>query len=196
MKLGYARTSTQEQNLDLQIDALQEAACERIFQEKISGSNRNRPELERLLGQLRKGDTVYVWKLDRLGRSLKDLISIVNEIEEKGAFFVSLQESIDTTSATGKLIFHIFATLAEYERSINRERTKAGLAAARARGRMGGRPKGLSKEAKDKAIIAESLYKQQDKTTTEIAKYLGISRRTLYNYLHHQGVKVGKDAIK
>lgn len=191
MKIGYARTSTQDQNLDLQTDALKKAGCKKIFNEKISGSSRNRPELDKLLEQLRSGDVVHIWKLDRLGRSLKDLISIVTEIENKGAFLVSLQDKIDTTTPGGRLIFHIFASLAEFERDVIRERTNAGLAAARARGRKGGRPKGLSKKAQDKAIIAETLYKKGEMTTFEICDHLSISRRTLYNYLHHRGVKLG-----
>jgi DNA invertase Pin-like site-specific DNA recombinase len=137
MKIGYARVSTQDQELALQLDALEQAGCEKIYQEKVSGVAKARPQLEALLEHLRKEDVVVVWKLDRLARSLKDLVSLVNQIQEKGASFQSVGDQIDTTSAHGKFTFHIFASLAEFERDIIRERTKAGLAAARARGRVG-----------------------------------------------------------
>ena len=192
MKIGYARVSTQDQELGLQLDALEQAGCEKIYQEKVSGAAKARPQLEALLEHLRTGDVVVVWKLDRLARSLKDLVSLVNQIQDKGASFQSVNDQIDTTSAHGKFTFHIFASLAEFERDIIRERTKAGLAAARARGRVGGRPKGLSKKAQHKAILAERLYLEGELSISEICEQLSISKGTLYNYLHHQGVKVGR----
>lgn len=146
MKIGYARVSTEDQNLDLQNDALKEAKCDHIFEEKISGKIKDRPALDEAPNFMRKGDTLVVWKLDRLGRSLKHLIEIINRLMDNGMYFKSLQEKIDTTSTSGKLIFHIFATLAEFEREIISERTKAGLKAARARGRFGGRPKKLNEQ--------------------------------------------------
>ncbi len=188
MKIGYARVSTQEQNLSLQLDALQTAGCATIYQEKVTTAKKERPELQKLMGQIRTGDVVVVWKLDRLGRSLKDLVSLVNEMQGKGTEFQSLNDHIDTTTPQGKFTFHLFAALAEFERDIIRERTKAGLAAARARGRKGGRPKGLSKEARHTAIIAERLYQDRELTVKQICQQLSISRGTFYNYLRHQGV--------
>lgn len=190
MKIGYARVSTKEQNLSLQMDALEKEGCKKIFEEKISGAKADRPELRKMIEQVREGDIIVTWKLDRLGRSIRDLINLVNEIQEKGAGLKSLNDSIDTTTPQGKLTFHLFASLAEFERDIIRERTKAGLEAARARGRKGGRPKGLSKEAQDKAIIAETLYKQREMTITQICKHLNIARSTLYKYLRYRKVDI------
>ncbi len=170
MKIGYARVSTKDQDLALQTDALEKNGCEKIYQEKMTGSTKERPELKKVLEQLRDGDVVVVWKLDRMGRSLKDLVSLVNEIQEKGAGLQSLNDHIDTTTPHGKLTFHLFAALAEFERDIIRERTNAGLAAARARGRKGGRPKGLSKKARHTAIIAEKLYQERELTVREICQ--------------------------
>jgi DNA invertase Pin-like site-specific DNA recombinase len=192
MKIGYAWVSTQDQELGLQLDALEQAGCEKIYQEKISGAGKARPQLMTLLDHLRAGDVVIVWKLDRLARSLKDLVSLVNQIQEKGASFHSINDQIDTTNAHGKFAFHLFAALAEFERDITRERTKAGLAAARTRGRVGGRPKGLSKKAQHKAVLAERLYREDELSISEICEQLSISKGTLYNYLRHQGVDVGK----
>jgi DNA invertase Pin-like site-specific DNA recombinase len=183
LKIGYARVSTKDQNLALQNDALVKEGCELFFEEKASGAKADRPELRRMIDQLRKGDIVIIWKLDRLGRSLRDLVNLVTEIQDKGAGLKSLNDSIDTTTPQGKLTFHLFAALAEFERDIISERTKAGLEAARARGRKGGRPKGLSKEARDKAIIARSLYEKQEMSVTEICQYLGVARSTFYKYL-------------
>ncbi|MEL6148910.1 MAG: recombinase family protein [Chloroflexota bacterium] len=194
MKIGYARVSTTDQDLNLQLDALNAAGCERIYHEKISGANKNRPQLRQLLDHLREGDEIIVWKLDRLARSLTDLVSLVTEIQEKGASFHSLQDQIDTSSAHGKFTFHLFAALAEFERDIIRERTKAGLAAARARGRVGGRPKGLSRQAENTARLAEQLYKENKMTVRAICEQLSISKGTLYNYLRHRGVKIGKQS--
>lgn len=184
MKIGYARVSTRDQNLDLQIDALKKAGCADtyIYMEQITGATRERPELQKLLTQIRAGDVVVIWKLDRLGRSLADLVHLVNEIQSKGAGLQSLHDNIDTTTPQGKLTFHIFAAIAEFEREIIRERTKAGLASARARGRKGGRPKGLSKQAQVKAAAAISLY-QQRKSVAEICKTLAVSKKTFYKYL-------------
>lgn len=198
MKIGYARVSTKEQNLSLQMDALKKEGCETIFQEKISGAKADRPELKKMIEQLRKGDVIITWKLDRLGRSLRDLVNLINEIQDKGAGLKSLNDHIDTTTPQGKLTFHLFASLAEFERDIIRERTKAGLEAARARGRKGGRPKGLSTEAQNKAMVAETLYKQgrmpdddrEIMSVTEICNHLGIARSTLYKYLRYRGVKL------
>ena len=191
MKIGYARVSTQEQELALQLDALKEAGCSQIYQEKITGAKRERPELQEMIEHLREGDVIVIWKLDRLARSLRDLVDLVNHIQGKGAALLSLNDQIDTTTSHGKFTFHIFAALAEFERDIIRERTKAGLAAARARGRRGGRPAGLSKKAQHTAIIAENLYLEDNLSTTEICEQLSISRGTLYKYLRHQGVEIG-----
>ncbi|QRR00114.1 recombinase family protein [Dyadobacter sandarakinus] len=183
MIFGYARVSTLEQSLDMQLDGLKQAGCQKIFREKVS-SAKERPELAKLVEALRPGDTVVVWKLDRLGRSLKELITLITDFQEKEVGFKSLNDAIDTTTAQGRLIFNIFASLAEFERDIIRERTKAGLNAARARGRMGGKPKGLNKEAMAKAHAAKTLYDQQEKTVEQIAQVLGISRATVYRYIN------------
>jgi DNA invertase Pin-like site-specific DNA recombinase len=180
MNIGYARVSTDEQNLDLQRDALQEAECELIFEEQVSGTKARRPKLEDALSHLRSGDTLVVWRLDRLGRSLRHLIDTVTSLEEKGIGFKSLTESIDTTSSGGKLVFHIFGALAEFEREIIRERTRAGLTAARVRGKAGGRPKKLSK---NKAEMARKLYLDKTHSIEEICQTLGISRMTLWRYV-------------
>ncbi len=191
MKFGYARVSTGDQNIDLQIDQLQEAGCEKIFQETASGANTERQELAQLLEHVRDGDVIVIWKLDRLGRSLKHLVEIVSQLTERGVGLKSLNDPIDTTSSQGKLIFNIFASLAEFERDLIVERTQAGLKAARARGRNGGRPKGLSADATLKAVAAETLYKEGKLSANEIASNLGISKATLYSYLRRRDVKVG-----
>ena len=183
MKIGYARVSTHDQNLELQNDELEKVGCEKIFEEKISGKTKERPALKRMMEILREGDSVIVWKLDRLGRSLKDLIDLVADIQGKGADFISIKDSINTQTATGKFTFNIFASLAEFEREIIRERTMAGLTAAKARGRMGGRPKGLTKKGMDKAHSALLLYNSKKKTVGEIAQELGLSRATCYRYI-------------
>jgi DNA invertase Pin-like site-specific DNA recombinase len=196
MKLGYARVSTREQELALQIDALHLAGCEQIFEEKMTGATKERPQLQKLLEQLREGDVLVVWKLDRLARSLQDLVLLVEQIRQKGAALHSLKDQIDTSSPQGKFTFHIFAALSEFEREIIRERTKAGLAAARARGRKGGRPRGLSKKARHTAIIAEKLYKEGQLSIKEICEQLSISKSTLYNYLRYQGVELKETVSK
>ena len=144
MKIGYARVSTIEQNVDLQVDALKKAGCKKIYIDKASGAKADRPELTRALEQLREKDCLVVWRLDRLGRSLKHLIQVVEDLESKGIGFLSIQEGLNTSTNGGKLIFHIFGALAEFERRLIQERTKAGLEAARARGRKGGRKKKLT----------------------------------------------------
>lgn len=185
MKVGYARVSTQDQNLELQTDALKKAGCELIFKEKISGKSKDRPELTRLFDKLRKGDELVVWKLDRLGRSIRDLIDLVTKMHEIEVAFISLQDSINTHTASGRFTFNLFASLAEFEREIIRERTNAGIAAARARGRKGGRPKGLPPKSLSKAKTVKMLYDQKEKSMEEIAKDLSISETTAYRYLHY-----------
>jgi len=184
MRVGYARVSTGEQKLDLQRDALQEAGCERIYEEKTSGAAKERPELEKCLEALRDGDTLVVWRLDRLGRSLKDLVSKMEKLEERGADFVSLTEGIDTTTAQGKLTFHIFGALAEFERELSRERTMAGLRAARERGRVGGRPPALDEEDIPEV---QALMKDPEVSASQICERFGIGRTTLYRYVGPNG---------
>jgi len=181
MKVGYIRVSKQEQNEALQRDALKEAGCEKYFSDKITGSKFERKGLEDLLAFVRPGDTVIVWKLDRLGRSLKDLIETLNILKDRGVDFISLTEKIDTTTPGGKLIFHLMGALAEFERDLIRERTNAGLAAARARGRVGGRPKRLATNGK--VAFARRLFADPHHSIPEICSTLGISRSTLYRYV-------------
>lgn len=180
MLIGYARVSTDDQNPDLQIDALKEAGCKKIFCDKVSGTVAKRPELEKLKDQLREGDILVVWRLDRLARSLKNLIEWIGELEDIGVGIKSLHESIDTSTPSGKLVFHIFGALAEFERNLISQRTQAGLAAARARGRLGGRPKKLS-ETKRK--LAKRLYEEKELTIDQICEEMGISKPTLYKYV-------------
>jgi DNA invertase Pin-like site-specific DNA recombinase len=191
MIYGYARVSTEDQKLHLQLDALKIAGCKKVFKEKISAA-KERPELEKMIGLLEKGDSVVVWKLDRLGRSLRHLIDLVKGFEEKKVKFVSLQDNINTQTAQGRFIFNVFASLAEFERDIIRERTNAGLSAARARGRKGGRPKGLSLEAQLKAQYAKKLYEDKSLSIDVICKKVGVSRRTLYNYIHMEELAINK----
>jgi DNA invertase Pin-like site-specific DNA recombinase len=191
MNVGYARVSTKEQTVALQVDALKQAGCERIHAETVSGAATARPVLERLLQDLRSGDVLIIWKLDRLGRSLKHLIEIVNALLARGVGLKSLNDPIDTTTPQGRLVFNMFASLAEFERDVIRERTQAGLSAARARGRKGGRPKGLSAEAKSTACAAETLYREGKLSAQQIANRLGIAKGTLYTYLRHRGVSIG-----
>lgn len=180
MLIGYARVSTHEQNPELQTDALKQAGCENIYSEKASGAQRDRPELKKALEYMRPGDTLVVWKLDRLARSLKQLIETVEGLEQKEIGFQSLTESIDTTTSGGKLVFHIFAGLAEFERSIIRERTRAGLASARARGRLGGRPKSMSEQD---IAAAKALLQDPSITFEKVAERIGVAPSTLYRYL-------------
>lgn len=192
MKIGYARISTREQNFDMQINALKNAGCEKIFQEIASGAKSERPILNNLLEQLRPGDTLIIWKLDRLGRSLKHLFDLVQALIQKNIGLCSLNDPIDTTTSQGRLVFNIFASLAEFERDIIKERTKAGLSAARVRGRLGGRPKGISKESEATACAAEALYREGKLSVMQIAKKLGISKSTLYKYLRFRNVEISK----
>ncbi len=181
MKIGYIRVSKQEQNEALQRDALREAGCENCFSDKMTGSKFECKGLEELLAFVRSGDTVIVWKLDRLGRSLKDLIETLNLLKDRGVDFISLTENIDTTTPGGKLIFHLMGALAEFERDLIRERTNAGLAAARARGRVGGRPRRLTTNGK--VALARRLFADPNHSIPEICSTLGISRSTLYRYV-------------
>lgn len=191
MKLGYARVSTDDQNLDLQRDALKVAGCERVFEEKASGAKADRPTLAELLNYARPGDAIVVWRLDRLGRSLVDLVRIINDIQLRGIGFESITERIDTGTATGKLVFHIFGALAEFERSLTLERTAAGLAAARARGRKGGRPR----VPQEKINAAVTMYLEKtDMTPAAICKIFGISETTLYKYAKE--AKQAKQAVE
>lgn len=180
MLVGYARVSTQDQNLDLQKDALSRVGCEKIFEDVASGAKATRTGLEEALVYMREGDTLVVWKLDRLGRSLKQLIEVINHIHERKIGFKSIQESIDTTTPGGKLIFHVFGALAEFEREVIRERTLAGLHAARARGRQGGRPKMMD----DKKIgMVRALMENPNHSIRDICDMVGVSRATLYRHL-------------
>lgn len=183
MLIGYARVSTIEQTLDLQQDALRKAGCEQLFADRISGAKSERPGLKQALEFIRSGDVLVVWKLDRLGRSLKQLIETVAELQTRNIGFRSLTENIDTTSSGGKLIFHIFGSLAEFERDLIRERTLAGLAAARARGRRGGRPRAVSLNDERKRARAQALYNDKNYTVKDICEMLNISRPTLYRYI-------------
>jgi DNA invertase Pin-like site-specific DNA recombinase len=180
MLVGYARVSTQEQTLALQQDALQKAGCGKVFTDTISGAIQERNGLKQALDFVRDGDTLVVWKLDRLGRSLKHLIETVTHLHERGIGFKSLTEQIDTTTSGGKLIFHVFGALAEFERDLIRERTQAGLAAARARGKHGGRP-ALLDEKKRKLLLA--LYADKGNRLADILSALHISKSTLYRYV-------------
>src|SRR4051794_18781618 len=177
MLIGYARVSTLDQTLHLQQDALTAAGCEHIYTDTVSGSVTDRPGLTQALAHLRSGDTLVVWRLDRLGRSLEHLIETVRQLHEQGIGFRSLQEQIDTTTSGGKLVFHVFGALAEFERDLIRERTHAGLVAARARGRLFGRPKVLSAK---QVTQLHTLAKDEQLTVREICQTLGISRATYY----------------
>jgi DNA invertase Pin-like site-specific DNA recombinase len=179
MRIGYAGVSTSDQNLNLQKDALRAAGCERLFTDTVSGAGAERPGLPAALTECRPGDTLVVWTLDRLGRALPHLVETVRALAAADAGFQSLQEQIDTTTSGGKLVCHICASLAEFEREIIRERTKAGLAAARTRGRTGGRPKGGDRK-KQKAALA--LKKQAGHSVREICEIVGISRNAYYKY--------------
>ena len=190
MKIGYIRISTQDQNYNLQEDALNKLGCEMIFKETVSGATKERPQLKKLLEQIRKGDVVVVYKLDRLGRSLKHLLEIVEILNSKNVALQSLHDNIDTTTPQGRLFFNISASFAEFEKDLIRERTKAGLEAARERGKKGGRRKGLSKEAQQKAIIAENYYNEGIKSVNEIATDLKISKMTMYKYLRERNVEI------
>lgn len=182
MKIGYARVSTLHQDLTLQLDALKAAGCEIIYEETGSGANYDRPELANALKALRPGDQLVVWKLDRLSRSIKDLISIINDLDNRQVEFTSITDNIETSTPSGKLMFHIFGALAEFERNLIRERTSAGLKAARARGKLGGRKRKLTSHQIE---MAKSLLDRPDNklTVEEVAKQLSVSRATLFRAL-------------
>jgi len=184
MLIGYARVSTNEQNLDLQRDALRKAGvtAKHIFTDKITGTKEERPGLATALSHLREGDTLVVWRLDRLGRSLPHLIETVTALQGQGVAFQSLTENIDTSNATGQLVFHIFGALAEFERNLIKERTLAGLSAARARGRIGGKPP--LDASSGKVVMAKKLYRDKTNSISEICRMLNISRATLYRYIN------------
>src|SRR5207248_5972962 len=183
MLVGYARVSTSEQTLDLQKDALEKIGCTKIYSDVVSGAKEERKGLQEALEYVRGGDTLVVWRLDRLGRSLKHLIETITKLNNRNIGFKSITENIDTTTSGGKLIFHIFGALAEFERDIIRERTNAGLQAARARGRLGGRPKAKPLNTPKKVAVAQSLYDDKTNTIDEICQTLNISRATLYRYI-------------
>jgi DNA invertase Pin-like site-specific DNA recombinase len=192
MVLGYVRVSTKEQNVDLQIDALQKVGVERVFVDKISAV-KERPELENLMNFARTGDTIIVWKLDRIARSLKHLLSIVEQLKNNGVNFVSLTEAIDTTTALGSFFLQITGAFAELDRNLIIERTNAGLRAAKERGRIGGRKKGLSKDAIKKAKMLKLIYEDETNKISieEICKTLDIkSKATLYRYLRIENVEI------
>ncbi len=189
MLIGYARVSTQDQTLNLQKDELENIGCSKIFTDIISGVATERQGLDEALAYVREGDTLVVWRLDRLGRSLKHLIETITNLNNRKMGFKSIQENIDTTTSGGKLIFHIFGALAEFERDIIKERTQAGLAAARARGRLGGRPKAKTLDTPKKIAMAQALYNDNSDSIDDICKTLNISRATLYRYIHVQKQK-------
>jgi DNA invertase Pin-like site-specific DNA recombinase len=191
MKIGYVRVSTSEQNPDLQQDALTAAGCEKILVDRVSGTVTQRPGLEKIKELLREGDTLVIWRLDRLGRSLRDLIEWVGYLEQRGVGLQSLHEMIDTRTPTGKLTFHLFGALAEFERHLILERTQAGLVAARARGRVGGRPVALDAEQR---ALAVQLYREKKTTVMKICQMMGISKPTLYRYVREaQGTDSGTE---
>lgn len=182
MLIGYARVSTNDQNLELQLDALEQAGCEKVFKDTTSGAKSERTGLREALDYLREGDVLVVWKLDRLGRSLKHLIETITALDERKIGFKSLRENFDTTTSGGRLVFHLFGALAEFERELIRERVAAGLEAARARGRKGGRPRKLDTR---KLALARSMLSDPNNTVTEIARTLGVDRTTLYRALKY-----------
>ncbi|SEJ60842.1 Site-specific DNA recombinase [Dyadobacter sp. SG02] len=191
MIFGYVRVSKNEQNQDLQFDALRKAGCEKIFHEKVSGASKERPEYARMISELREGDVIVVWRIDRLGRATYELIKLMVEWKEMGVDFRSISEGIDTSTKMGRLWYMLSSVFAENEREILMERTLAGMEAARARGRVGGRPKGLTSKSKVLASLAATLYQSNKYTTEQICKQLKIgSKATLYNYLRHEGIKI------
>jgi DNA invertase Pin-like site-specific DNA recombinase len=184
MQIGYARVSTGEQNLELQVQALVKAGCERIYTDKVSGVKVQRPQLEEAIKYARKGDIIVVWRLDRFGRSHMDLVKRVIELNQRGIEFHSLTEKIDTTSPGGKFQFHVFSALAEFERDIIRERTLAGLRVARARGRLGGRP---CKMTKEKVHLVAQLMKDRNTSIKYVCDLVGVSKMTIYRYVSPTG---------
>lgn len=184
MLIGYARVSTGDQRLDLQVDALKQAGCERVFTDQAGGSRLDRAGLESAMSHLRSGDTLFVWKLDRLGRTVRQLVELVAALQAKGIEFASLTDGIDTGTPAGRFFFHVMAALAEMERDLVRERTKAGLAAAKARGRLGGRPPKLTTQ---QINYAKRLMAEPDTTGVDIARTFGVARSTLYRSLGRRG---------
>jgi len=180
MKIGYARVSTDKQTLDLQIDALKKAGCEKIYSDVVSGSKAQKPEFEKALDQLREGDALVVWRFDRLGRVTRQLLPFVEDLKNKGVGLISITQNIDTTRPDGYMVFTIFSAIAENERNLLIERTKAGLEAARARGRFGGRKEKLSDT---QVKILKAMHKSEEHSTAEICATFGISRPTMYRYL-------------
>ena len=189
MIVGYARVSTEDQTTASQLPDLKKAGCTKIFQETLSGGLRERPELDACLARLRKGDTLVVWRLDRLGRSLRDLLDIVSGLEKQGVTFISLKERFDTSTAAGRFIFHVFASLTQFDRELIRERTKAGLAAARARGRMGGRVRKLSPQ---QATVVKTLWASKKHTKREIGLQFGVSKNTIDRIVRPQRIGSSK----
>ena len=187
MTFGYARVSTAGQDEALQLDALQQASCDRVFTDHASGATSSRPALDELLGMVRRGDTLVIWRLDRLGRSLRHLLEVVGDLEQRGVALRSLTESIDTSSPAGRLVFHTFGALAEFERDLIRERTKAGLAAARARGRVGGRPSVWTSGKREQA----QRMLQDGKPVSTVAQVLGVSRASVYRAIARDSCAVG-----
>ena len=193
MKVGYARVSTIDQNLEAQIDHLHKEGCDKIYEEKMSGSKKDRPELAQCLEMLREGDVLVVTKLDRLGRTVRQLVELIDQFQERKIHFKCLDDPIDTSSTTGEFFFHIMGAFSQLERSLIKERTKKGLASARARGRTGDRPETISKDKKEEAF---KLYQENDKTVAEIADLLGMSRMSIYRHVNKrkgfgQGLPIG-----
>ena len=180
MVIGYARVSTEDQNTEAQLPELRKAGCKRIYQEKVSGASPDRPELVKCLERLDRGDTLVVWRLDRLGRSIRDLLRIVDQLNKSGVHFVCLKEKFDTSTAAGRLVFHFFAALAQFEKELVRERTMAGLSAARARGRMGGRSRLLTPQ---QAKVVKTMWDSHDHTRQEIATQFKVSVSTIVRVL-------------
>lgn len=191
MKIGYARVSTDDQNLDLQIDALKQAGCERIYTDKVSGSTTTRPEFDKMLDALRDGDVLTVWKLDRIGRSLKHLIEVIEGLHTQGVELHLITEGIDTSTPAGRMAYQMMGAVAEYERNIIKERVSAGLKAAKARGRVGGRPASLTYEEQKNAV---AMYHSKAMSAAAIANQFGISKPTLYKYVNDDQAK--RDQIK
>lgn len=181
MKIGYARVSTNDQNLDLQIDALKSAGSERIYSDEISGSTTSRPEFNKMLEALRPGDVLTIWKLDRIGRSLKHLIQIADDLQDKGIHLHIITQGIDTRAPAGKMLYQILGSIAEYEKSLIQERVQAGLKAAKARGRVGGRPSALSHEKQKQAV---AMFHSKAMSAASLAKTFGVSKPTLYKYVN------------
>src|SRR5918998_6762537 len=194
MRTGYARVSTDDQTLNLQLDALNAAGCAQIFTDRVSGAKAERPGLTNALGHLRDGDTLVVWRLDRLGRSLPHLIETVTALAERGVGFQSLTEAIDTTHTGGRLIFHIFGALAEFERDLIRERTQAGLRAARARGRKGGHPRVKSLADPRQLAVAKRLYAAKQTPVGDLCRMFKVSRATFYRYINDGATTTGAAA--